>query len=75
MKVVASPTTWAFVTMLPFVSKTIPEPSPSRGLDLDDRRRDLAVDADELGLELRGADGASAARLGARWRRSTDGSS
>ena len=29
VKVVASPTTWAFVTMWPFESKTIPEPRPS----------------------------------------------
>ena len=54
VKLFAVPTTWAFVTMWPFASKTIPEPRPSPRLDLDDRRSDLLVDVDEVGLELRG---------------------
>ena len=29
MKVFELPTTWSFVTMSPFESKTMPEPSPS----------------------------------------------
>ena len=37
------PTTWSFVTMSPFVSKTIPEPRPLARLDLDDRRRDTRL--------------------------------